>query len=63
MRRWRVSDSRARFDAILKDAFKEAETETLEHLKTYKWRSLVMFWSFAIGVGLLVTFAIRNLHI
>lgn len=58
-----ATDLSDRFDAILKDAFKEAETETQEHLKTYKWRSLVMFWSFAIGVGLLVTFAIRNLQI
>jgi hypothetical protein len=58
-----ATDLSAQFDAILMGAAKEAETETVGHLKTYKWRSLVMFWSFAIGVGLLVTFAIRNLHI
>ena len=55
-----VSD---RFDAILFAAFKEAESETTKHIRTYNRRSLVMFWSFACGIGVLIAFVIRNLHI
>jgi hypothetical protein len=58
-----AEDASDRFDAVLVEAFREAENETKEQLQSYRHRSLIMFWSFAAGVALLVTFVIRNLRI
>lgn len=51
----------ARFDEILSDAFSSSEAQVEDALKTYQVRSGLMFWSFAIGLFMLIVFAIKNL--
>jgi len=61
---WKLKESEDiwnQVDAILLPAFEKAEVQPKHGIKIFDRLTLAMYWSFAIGLVFLLTFAIRNL--
>lgn len=61
---WQLAESDelgAQVDAILIPAFEKAEEQPKRGIKIFDRLTVAMYWSFAIGLICLLTFAIRNL--
>jgi hypothetical protein len=61
---WELEESEdfgSKVDAILISAFEKAEVQPTHGIKIFDRLTIAMYWSFAIGLIFLLTFAIRNL--